>query len=144
MDINLGAKIRELRKQRKMTQEELAVKLNVSNQAVSKWESGSCYPDMAQIPVLANFFGVSLDELFNYDVAQLNEKIDAVIEEAGKHFWSDPEKCIESYQNALNEYPSNERLLIELLDAYMTHGPREKALQIAEQLVREAKELFVL
>ena len=40
MDINLGIKIRELRKKRGLTQEELAVKLNISSQAISKWENG--------------------------------------------------------------------------------------------------------
>ena len=40
MTINLGAKIRELRKKKELTQEELAEKLNISSQAVSKWENG--------------------------------------------------------------------------------------------------------
>lgn len=142
MDINLGGKIRELRKKKELSQEELAEKLGVSGQAVSKWENGTCYPDMTQIPVLANFFGVSLDELFNYDVTQLNAKIDAIIKEAGKYFWSNRDKCKEIYLNALNEYPSNERLLTELLDVYMTHGTNEEALPIAEQLVEEAKDVF--
>lgn len=142
MDINLGTKIRELRKKRNLTQEELADKLSISNQAVSKWENGTCYPDMMQIPVLANFFGVSLDELFCYDVTQLNQKIDKIIEEARKYFWPNPDKCKEVYHTALSEYPANERLLTELLDVYMTHGPREKALPIAEQLVNEAKDVF--
>ncbi|MBQ7921817.1 MAG: helix-turn-helix transcriptional regulator [Clostridia bacterium] len=141
--MNLGTKIRELRKMRNLTQEELAEKLNISNQAVSKWENGTCYPDMAQIPVLANFFGVSLDELFCYDVAQLNKKIDAIIDAAKNFFWSAPEKCAEIYLNGLKEYPANERILAELLDVYIQHGTQEKAIPIAEQLVGEAKDLFI-
>lgn len=142
LDINLGTKIRELRKKKELTQEELAAKLNISSQAVSKWENGTCYPDMGQIPVLANFFGVSLDELFSYDVTQLNAKIDAIIEEAGHYFWNNPDECKKIYLNALNEYPSNERLLTELLDVYMTHGPGDKAIPLAEQLVRDAEDIF--
>lgn len=143
MTINLGAKIRELRKKKNLTQEELAEKLNISSQAVSKWENGTCYPDMAQIPILASFFGVSLDELFNYDKAQLDEKIDKIIQKAGNYFWGVPQKCKEIYLEALKEYPSNERLLAELTDVYMTHGPKEKAKPLAEQLSEEAQDVFI-
>jgi len=142
LNINLGAKIRELRKKQELTQEDMAEKLNISAQAISKWENGTCYPDMALIPVLANFFAVSLDELFSYDVTQLNRRIDSIIEEAKKYFWSDPQKCKEIYRSALKEYPSNERLLTELLEACTTHGTNEEALSIAERLVEEAKDVF--
>lgn len=142
MNINLGTKIRELRKKNGLTQEDMAAKLNITAQAISKWENDTCYPDMAQIPVLANFFGVSLDELFCYDVAQLNKRIDGIIAEARNYFWSAPETCKEIYTDALKEYPANERLLSELLDVYMTHGSSEEALPVAELLVREAKDVF--
>ena len=59
----LGSKIQELRKSRKMTQEELAEKLNVTAQAVSKWENGNCYPDLDILFEIANLFNCSLDEL---------------------------------------------------------------------------------
>ncbi|MEK3796086.1 helix-turn-helix transcriptional regulator [Paenibacillus sp. FSL R7-0204] len=54
----------ELRKNKGKTQEELAEVFGVTNQAVSKWESGACYPDTALLPEIANYFGVSLDFLF--------------------------------------------------------------------------------
>ncbi len=142
MDINLGTKIRELRKKRSLTQEELAVKLNISSQAISKWENGTCYPDMEQIPTLANFFGVSLDELFNYDVTQLNEKIDQIIEEQNKYFWKDRKKSEEILVNALQEYPDNERLMIELAELYTSEAP-DKALPMAEDLANNAKDFLI-
>jgi transcriptional regulator with XRE-family HTH domain len=142
MEINLGLKIRELRKKHNLTQEDLAAKLSVSAQAISKWENNTCYPDMVQIPILANFFGVSLDELFSYDVTQLNHRIDGIIAEANKYFWENPNKCKEIYQSALKEYPSNERLLTELLGVCITHGTHKEALPIAERLVEEAKDVF--
>lgn len=61
--LNISENIAVLRKQAGITQEELASKLNISNQAVSKWESGKCYPDIEVLPKLASFFGVSIDEL---------------------------------------------------------------------------------
>ena len=61
--MNLGNKIRELRRARNLTQEQLAASLNISAQAVSKWEMGASYPDMTMIPTIASLFKVSLDEL---------------------------------------------------------------------------------
>ena len=52
------------RKELGLTQEGLAQKLGVTNQAVSKWESGQSCPDIALLPVLADLFGITLDQLF--------------------------------------------------------------------------------
>jgi len=64
MNIEIGKKIKALRLQRGMTQEDLAVKLNVSSQAVSKWENGVTMPDIQMLPGLSVIFGVTIDELF--------------------------------------------------------------------------------
>ncbi len=61
--IDIGATIAQLRKKIGFTQQDLAEHLNVSNRAVSKWENGQGYPDIAHFPVLANLFGVSVDYL---------------------------------------------------------------------------------
>ena len=61
--VKISENISVLRKQAGITQEDLANKLNVSNQAVSKWEAGKCCPDIEILPKLAAFFGVSIDEL---------------------------------------------------------------------------------
>ncbi len=52
------------RKKQGLTQEELAKKLGVTNQSVSKWESAQCCPDIGLIPALADIFEISIDELF--------------------------------------------------------------------------------
>ena len=61
--LKISENIAALRKQAGITQEDLANKLNVSNQAVSKWEAGKCCPDIEILHELAAFFGVSIDEL---------------------------------------------------------------------------------
>ena len=66
MKLNLGAKIRELRRRYGRTQDNLADALGVSAQAVSRWETGGSYPDMEMIPAVANYFHISIDELFGY------------------------------------------------------------------------------
>ena len=62
--MRLGSKIAQYRKQKGITQEGLAQMLNVTNQAVSKWESDQCCPDILLLPKLADIFAISLDELF--------------------------------------------------------------------------------
>lgn len=56
-------KLYELRKQKGLSQEELASRLNVSRQTVSKWEVGDSTPDMEKLIAMSDLFGVSLDEL---------------------------------------------------------------------------------
>jgi len=64
--IKLNEQIAFLRKQKGITQEELAQILGVTNQSVSKWESGVCCPDIQLLPEIANYFNVSIDELLGY------------------------------------------------------------------------------
>ena len=63
----MGGVIRRLRMEKAWTQEELAERLGVSGQAVSKWETGQSLPDISQVPQLARVFGVSTDELFGME-----------------------------------------------------------------------------
>lgn len=62
---NVGTTIARLRKNRKLTQADLAAKLNVSAKTISKWENGLGFPEIIQFPELASVFGVSVDYLMN-------------------------------------------------------------------------------
>ncbi|MDE5859624.1 MAG: helix-turn-helix domain-containing protein, partial [Oscillospiraceae bacterium] len=66
----IGKNICNLRKQNGLTQEELAGRLNVSFQAVSKWENGVSLPDVSTLPLLAKSLGCSIDSLLGYAVEQ--------------------------------------------------------------------------
>lgn len=65
MEFHLGKAIQSLRKKRGLSQEEVARRLYVSMQAVSKWETERANPDLCHLPRLAQLFGVSIDELFS-------------------------------------------------------------------------------
>ncbi len=143
--INLGMKIKQLRKERKLTQEMLAQALDVTPQAVSKWEMNLSYPDITLVPVIANYFEVSLDTLFDFDASRKNEKIKAIINEAGKAFFENTKECIAKIKTALEEYPENEKLLNYLLECYeydlRANGRRdgiEGMLDISEKLINES------
>ena len=83
--IFFGQRIAALRKARGMTQEALANQLGITNQAVSKWESDQCCPDIMQLPALADIFEISLDALFGRSQPALPEP-DRVI---GELPWED-------------------------------------------------------
>ena len=63
-EVYIGKQIKFYRQEKQVKQEELAEYLGVSYQAVSKWETGASVPDIALLPKLAVYFGVSIDELF--------------------------------------------------------------------------------
>ena len=70
----IGQTIKQLRRARGVTQEELAGALNVTYQAVSKWENETAQPDIMMMPALAAYFGVTIDELFGYKLEVMTNK----------------------------------------------------------------------
>ena len=75
----LGEIISSLRKEKNMTQNDLAEKMNVTDKAVSKWERNLSCPDVNSIPKLAEILGVSVEELLNAQTKQDDNKIDEII-----------------------------------------------------------------
>ena len=67
--MEFNEKLQELRKNKNLTQEDLAKKLYVSRTAISKWESGRGYPSIDSLKAIANFFSISLDELLSTNEA---------------------------------------------------------------------------
>ena len=65
--MEFNEKLQELRKQKGLTQEELAASLYVSRTAISKWESGRGYPNIESLKAIAKFFSVTVDELLSTD-----------------------------------------------------------------------------
>ena len=65
--MDLGKKIIEMRKNSKLSQEQLAEKLDVTRQTISNWENGKFYPDIDALVKISKFFNISLDDLLKYD-----------------------------------------------------------------------------
>lgn len=129
MQIEIGKNIRALRKNCGRTQEALADALGVTSQAVSRWEAGGSYPDLEIVPSIANYFGITIDELFGYQ-CERDKKINAIIEKIdsfnikarGDDEWVD--ECISLLRNGLAEFPQNEKLMITLADTLSEAGWR--------------------
>ncbi len=84
MKILIGQNIKRLRREKELTQEDLAEYLNISVAAVSKWERGETYPDISLLFPLAQFFGVTLDDLMGYDEKRIEAEVAAIMEEYQK------------------------------------------------------------
>ena len=76
INMELGKKIKQLRAKAKLTQEELAEKIGVLAQSVSKWENSVSMPDITLLPKIAEVFGVSIDDLFDLSVEQRLSRIE--------------------------------------------------------------------
>ena len=133
MQLNLGTKIRELRRRDGRTQDNLAEALGVTAQAVSRWESGGSYPDMEMIPAIANYFHVSIDELFGYHDKR-EEKIKTILENATKiltkqgftmypgSLSEDVLECVNLLRAASEEFPNEPKILLKLAQALHMWG----------------------
>ena len=145
----IGKNVKRLRGERKWTQEELAERLNVSAQAISKWENGSGLPDISQVVPLANVFGVSTDVLFGLEGTDESERAAEMIRDA--YALQEYGKCdtyFRSYDRltaGLKKYPSNCVLLNACMECGLSLSltTPERAPEIADETVRQARLLLV-
>lgn len=145
MEVNIGNKIRELRKQRGITQEQLASVLNVSPQAVSKWEMTLAYPDMSLIPAIAGYFGISLDVLFDYNAELIKTNVERLIRDAQVYFFTEPKRYIETMENALKSYPGNDALLEAIITNHVSTGEATKTndeiIELCQRVITQSSDL---
>lgn len=119
MNIYFAEKLKSLRAEKKVSQEKLAQYLNVSFQAVSKWETGNTYPDITLLPDIARFFGVSIDDLLC--VVKIDEKrlFDEYSEKAADLFrCGNKAGALALWQEAYRSMPNNIDVKEMLMSAY--------------------------
>ena len=115
--MELGNKIRQLRYRTSLTQEQLSERIGVSPQAVSKWENGAAMPDISLLPVLAEVFGVTIDELFDLTADQKLRRIEnrmEVEEELEPDIFREYEEFLKEQYAKGNDRQRSVSLLAEL------------------------------
>lgn len=138
--MKIGSKIKELRKQRGITQEQLADSIGVSFQAVSKWENNIALPDITLAPALASYFGVSMDVLFDFSLKEIEEKALAIAKESWKYRSTDWEKARKIIDEGLKKYPDNEILLLNRLYVMDSQEQPDEVIDIASKIIESAKD----
>ena len=96
-EINISKNIADLRKNKGITQEQLALALNISPQAVSKWETSTSQPDTQTLPLIAEYFEVSIDYLFYGEEYAYNDIYNKVFDKVAEH----AQMSMASYEEAL-------------------------------------------
>lgn len=139
MKIDIGARIRQLRLERSMTQEQLAQKLNLSAQAVSKWENGLTMPDIQLLPELSVLLGTTIDALFSLTDDARFERIERMLEDV--RFIPDEE--FEQTQRWLmaKRQEAGARPRATLMLAALLNKRAEEYRELAVPLAREALRL---
>ena len=115
MNLLIGENIKRMRRKRNLTQEEMAAHLGISFQSVSKWERGDGYPDITMLPALANYFGISVDELLGMSEIAKKAQYDEI-----NRMWDENNKKglhsenVELMRQSLKTFPNNALLLVQL------------------------------
>ena len=140
MIINMGEKIRALRKIKGISQEILAQYLGVSYQSVSKWENGATMPDVCLIPAIASFFEVSTDELFDFNRMETEKRVMEICYAVAAYRAEDPLRAENTLRDALRQYPGNEIILNSLL--YTMHGKsrHNEIVDLCQTLIASTKD----
>lgn len=139
MKLQISQNLKDLRRERGITQEQLAEVLNVSSQSVSRWELGICYPDLELLPAIANFFDVTVDSLIGMNqirsTLKRNEIFTTALNFERQENWNG---AIRVLRDAHKVYPNDDGLSAELALALSRTGDsrdREEAIMLSEAVM---------
>ena len=138
--MELGKKIRQLRYKAGLTQEKLADKLGVGPQSVSKWENAASMPDITALPLIAETFGVSIDDLFDLSTEQHLNRIENSLD-INEELPQDLFREYEDYLKAqLDDTQNRQRAasLIAYLYWHRMNSNAQKAARYAKDVIRMA------
>ncbi len=150
MSLSMGHIIKDLRKKKGFTQEELAERLGVTYQAISKWENETGMPDISQVVPLASIFGVSTDVLFGIADTTENEEAWKIVQHANRiEKYGEVETYLTAYDvllDGLKKYPNNLIIMINCMHlgtslSLPENGwiyAKERAKEITSETIRQA------
>lgn len=142
-EINIGKTLTEKRKEKEITQDEVANYMGVSKSAVSKWETGQSYPDITFLPMLAAYFNITIDELIGYEPQMTKEDIRKIYLKLATEFTTQPfEEVMKQVHEIIKKYYSCFPLLLQMGILIINHCNLEKNPDKMQILLTEIKELF--
>lgn len=136
-EINIGKVLITKRKEKGITQDELASYIGVSKASVSKWETGQSYPDITFLPQLATYFNISIDDLIGYTPQMNREEIRKLYRRLADKFVAEPfAQVYGECEKIIKKYYACFPLLLQMSILYLNHymlAEEEKKTQILEQ-----------
>lgn len=144
MEMNIGPIIMEKRKEKKVTQQELANFIGVSKASVSKWETGQTYPDITLLPLLAAYFDITIDSLLTYEPQLDNHEIQriyAMLKESLET--KSPEDVLATIRSFVRRYYSCYPFVLQMGMFLLNHADLLPGEEKVKTYTKEAQELFI-
>lgn len=140
--MSIGSTIKKLRREREMTQEQLAECLGITANAVSQWECDRTAPDISQLPMLARILQVTTDRLLGVDFSRDEEEIERIGRESFDFYRvGQREKAIEIVRNGLKQYPQSFRLMARLAESLIgIPGYEEELEELCDKILKDCTE----
>ena len=143
-EINIAKVLSTKRKEKCITQDDLAEYIGVSKASVSKWETGQSYPDVTFLPQLAAYFNISIDELMDYQPQMTKEAIHKLYKRLSSEFTIKPfNNVIDECHQMTKKYFSCFPLLQQMGLLIINHLELVKDPIESKALLEEAKSLFI-
>lgn len=139
--INISKVILKNRKNRNITQEDLADYLSVSKASVSKWETGNSYPDILLLPKLANYFDISIDELLGYSSQLSFKEIRRLYDEFGKMYQNNKEETLKKVETKIKEYYSCYDFILSMSQWFLNYGILNEVKEEREKMIDRSYQL---
>lgn len=138
-ELHIAAMIVKKRRERGVTQEELAAYFGVSKASVSKWETGQSYPDITFLPKLASYFNISVDELLGYEPQLEQEEIRRLYQNFSLRFSKEPWNLVYAdCQDYTHKYFSCFPLLLQFGALYVNHFMLAPEPALGQQMLEDA------
>ena len=151
-EINCGPVIIHKRREKNVTQEELAMHLGVTKASVSKWETGVSYPDITILPILAAYFDISIDYLMDYSPQMTYNDIKELHQRLAQDFAKKPfEEVFAECEGIVKKYFSCYGLLQQISLLYLNHATLagetdriahtiKRAIELCERIISNSKD----
>ncbi|APC84630.1 transcriptional regulator [Clostridium botulinum] len=137
-ELNIGKCIIHKRKEKGITQEQLANYIGVSKASVSKWESGSSYPDIVLLPELATYFNISVDELLGYSPQLTKEDIGKIYSKLSHEFAVKPfDEVMEQCNKLIKKYYSCFPFLLSIIQLLLNYSSLIKNDAIKKEIFQQ-------
>ncbi|AFA49912.1 helix-turn-helix domain-containing protein [Acetobacterium woodii] len=141
-EINIGKIIVAKRREKGITQEDLAAYIGVSKASVSKWETGQSYPDITFLPQLSAFFNISIDDLMGYSPQLTHDDIKILYHRLAADFASKPfVAVIDECQTIIKKYYSCFPLLLQMAILFVNHHMLAAEPDTAKEILKNAATL---